>query len=93
MEANNLKANANSAFNKGRFEDAKRLYNQALELRVNDDQFNAVILTNRAAANLALGATMDAMADCAAALRIDPKCAGAVLRKVDACLAIGDWET
>ncbi|GAQ82436.1 chaperone DnaJ-domain superfamily protein [Klebsormidium nitens] len=92
MEASSLKANGNAAFAKGKFDDAKRAYNRALELRVNDNQFNAVIYTNRAAANLALGATMDALADCAAALRIDPKCAGAVLRKVDACLAIGDWQ-
>lgn len=93
MEASSLKATGNAAFAKGKFDDAKRAYNRALELRVSDNQFNSVIYTNRAAANLALGATMDALADCAAALHIDANCAGAVLRKVDACLAIGDWQT
>eukprot|EP00899_Mesostigma_viride_P028592 jgi/Mesvir1/8918/Mv14203-RA.1 len=90
-EASKHKTAGNNAFNQGKFEQAVADYSAALAAGWADPQFNAIVACNRAAAHAAMGRTMDALADCNAALGWDKGYARARQRRAELFFKIGDF--
>jgi hypothetical protein len=75
--AEELKDKGNAAFNKGCFEQALEHYSAALL----ESPDYLPLYTNRAQTFLKLGRPKDALEDCEWALRLDPRCTKALLRR------------
>lgn len=54
----------NKAFQQQRYDAAVEAYSRALDASIGDAAFEAVVLCNRAAAQLGAGRCVDAVADC-----------------------------
>ena len=54
----------NKAFQQQRYDAAAEAYTRALDASIGDTAFEAVVLCNRAAAQLGAGRCVDAVADC-----------------------------
>lgn len=80
----------NSAFQQQRHQQAADEYSKAIDMRVDDPAFAAVLYGNRAAAHHALGRYVDAIADCFSAASLDPLYIRVLQRRADAYVAIGD---
>lgn len=73
QEAEHLRTTGNRAFQHQAYREAIEAYDAALVQGVEDGTFNAVIITNRAAARHALGEYLHAIVDCYLAHSQDPK--------------------
>lgn len=80
----------NAAFQQQRHQQAADEYSRAIDMKVEDDAFNAVLYCNRAAAHHALGKYIDAIADCFTAAALDASYVRVLQRRADAYIAIGD---
>jgi tetratricopeptide (TPR) repeat protein len=76
-----IKEAGNKAFGLGSFEEAIKLYTQAIEL-----QASHIYYSNRANAYLELSQYLSAIEDCDMAIKIEPKFAKAYLRKGNALM-------
>jgi len=89
----------NNAFQSGRNQEAYDLYSEALAVDPSNDQYNAAIYCNRAAASLKLRKWDLVVIDCDAAIRLKPDYVKAYLRRGQAYVelerfddAIRDYE-
>ena len=80
----------NAAFQQQRHQQAADEYSRAINMKVEDDAFNAVLYCNRAAAHHAMGKYIDAIADCFTAAALDASYVRVLQRRADAYIAIGD---
>lgn len=81
----------NALFQRGQYSKAAKEYGAGLALAQADQAaLIAVLHCNRAAALHALGAHMDALADCFAAAARDPEYLRALQRRADIYTAVGD---
>ena len=80
-----MKLQGNARFEARSFQEAIKLYSKAITLDSTQPSFYA----NRAAAWLMVGAPNEALKDCDAALRIDPKHVRSILRLAKALLDMG----
>ena len=80
----------NAAFQQQRHQQAADEYSRAIDMKVEDDAFNAVLYCNRAAAHHAMGKYIDAIADCFTAAALDASYVRVLQRRADAYVAIGD---
>ena len=80
----------NTAFQQQRHQQAADEYSRAINVKVEDDAFNAVLYCNRAAAYHAVGRYVDAIADCFTAAALDASYVRVLQRRADAYVAIGD---
>ncbi len=78
-----LKEAGNKAFTNGSFEEALKLYTQAIDRLENPSH---LYLTNRANAYLKLERNSECIVDCDLALTIEPTSVKAYIRKIDALL-------
>lgn len=85
------KMSANEAYAKSNFQDAIRLFTEALKLEPSNDSYNSVLLSNRAAAFMAIGDFVRAVDDCDAALRLFPSFLRVRLRRARALLRMGKF--
>ena len=81
----------NVAFQQQRFTEAAEQYTEGLSQEVEDRNLRAVLHTNRAAAALALGRPLDAIADCCMAAVHDPGYLRLYQRRAEAYTAIMDY--
>lgn len=81
----------NEAFNRGAFSAAAERYTAALALCGVRDGLRATLHINRATAYAKLRRHDDAIADCSAALELDPKSAKAVLRRAACYMELEMW--
>lgn len=65
------KEEGNAAFKAGRYEDARKLYTEALGMDLLNHQTNSRLLSNRASAAMKLNKYSDALADCDASIELD----------------------
>eukprot|EP00127_Corallochytrium_limacisporum_P006133 Clim_evm82s218 gene=Clim_evmTU82s218 len=90
--ANTLKQRGNECFKRGMFDEAERLYTEALD-QTQDSPLKsavAVFYANRAMARLRMEKFTVAASDCAEALRLDPKYIKAWQRHATAKEKLGD---
>ena len=80
----------NAAFQQQRHQQAADEYSRAIDMKAEDDAFNAVLYCNRAAAHHAMGKFIDAIADCFTAAALDASYVRVLQRRADAYVAIGD---
>ena len=92
-DAMKFKTNGNNAFHKQRYDEAWKEYTKAIELKVEDDSFVAILYCNRAAASLALRKFVDAVSDCNMAIALDPSYTRALHRRADALASLGDYSS
>ena len=81
----------NAAFQQQRHQQAADEYSRAIDIKVEDAAFNAVLYCNRAAAHHAVGKYVDAIADCFTAAALDASYVRVLQRRADAYIAIGDY--
>ena len=81
----------NVAFQQQQFTKAAEQYTEGLSEEVEDQNLRAVLHTNRAAAALALGRPLDAIADCCMAAVHDPGYLRLYQRRAEAYTAIMDY--
>ena len=80
----------NAFFQQQRHQQAADEYSKAIEVKVEDQAFNAVLYCNRAAAYHAMSKYIDAIADCFTASALDASYVRVLQRRADAYVAIGD---
>ena len=80
----------NAFFQQQRHQQAADEYSKAIEVKVDDQAFNAVLYCNRAAAYHAMSKYIDAIADCFTASALDASYVRVLQRRADAYVAIGD---
>ena len=80
----------NAAYQVQKHQQAADEYSRAIDIRVEDPVFNAVLYCNRAAAYIGLSKYVDAIADCFSAAHLDPFYIRVLQRRADAYTAIGD---
>ena len=80
----------NAAFQQQRHQQAADEYSRAIEVKVEDAAFNAVLYCNRAAAYHAMSKYIDAIADCFTAAALDASYVRVLQRRADAYVAVGD---
>lgn len=80
----------NAFFQQQRHQQAADEYSKAVEVKVEDKSFNAVLYCNRAAAYHAMSKYIDAIADCFTASALDASYVRVLQRRADAYVAIGD---
>jgi DnaJ family protein C protein 7 len=83
-----LKEEGNVAFKRHNYRDAVRVYTEALALDPDNANLNMQLYSNRAAAYLQLGDHSQVVADCNAALAIDPGYVKALMRRAAAYLKL-----
>ncbi|TPX40162.1 hypothetical protein SeMB42_g03936 [Synchytrium endobioticum] len=86
--ATNFKNQGNEAYSERRFKDARVFYTKGLETQCDHVGLMATLHVNRAAAHLELGNHRQALADCAAALKLSPANVKALFRSARACMAL-----
>ncbi|KIZ04138.1 Chaperone protein dnaJ [Monoraphidium neglectum] len=91
QQAEKLKQLGNRSYQGRQHRAAYRYYTEALQLKVEDATFNAVLYCNRAAALQALGHHLDAVADCCVAAHLDGRYPRVLQRRAEAFGAIGDY--
>ncbi|XP_058100176.1 protein SGT1 homolog [Magnolia sinica] len=87
--ASDLEKRAKEAFVDDNFELAADLYTQALDV----DPKNAILLADRAQANIKLTNYTEAVADANRALELDPSMSKAYFRKGIACMKLEEYQT
>ena len=83
------KYDGNEAYLQGRYSDSIRLFSEALTLDPSNDYYNSVILSNRAAAFMALGYFQQACFDCDSALKLEPSFSRARIRRARSLVKLG----
>jgi valyl-tRNA synthetase len=86
------KAAGNKAFVAKKYEEAAKLYSQAIEQADEAEPAKHLLYANLAAAHLASGKLDPAIANCDACLALEPSFAKAHLRKANALLKQGKLE-
>ncbi|KAJ3361122.1 hypothetical protein GGF31_002451 [Allomyces arbusculus] len=86
------KEKGNAAFTAGRYAEAVELYTEALSMDPSNKALNAKLYSNRATARSKLGKYTDAIADCTAALEIDPDFYKVLLRRADCFGKTDKWD-
>ena len=79
-----LKNLGNSAIDQKKFENAEKLYSEALQLNLGSRQ----LWTNRAACRNILQKYEEAISDCENALSVDPKCIRTIIQKGNALVGL-----
>ncbi|MCJ1351470.1 MAG: hypothetical protein MMC33_001454 [Icmadophila ericetorum] len=87
-----MKEEGNTAFKAGRYEEAVKLYGQALEIDSQNKGINSKILQNRAMASIKLKNYKSAIADCTRAISLDPSYTKARKTQARALGESGDWD-
>ncbi|KAF2746666.1 TPR-like protein [Sporormia fimetaria CBS 119925] len=87
-----MKEAGNAAFKAGRYQEAIDTYTQALEVDPANKNTNSKILQNRAICNTKLSNFSNAIADCDAALALDPSYTKARKTRAKALGESGNWE-
>jgi len=82
----------NAAFKEGKFDDALKLYTEALEVDLNNKLFKAVLYTNRATVLAKLNRLQDAIENCNNAIKLDDTYIKAYLRRAKYYLDTEDYE-
>ncbi|KAI8324328.1 TPR-like protein [Martensiomyces pterosporus] len=90
--AENFKNQGNDCFKAGKYAEAADFYTKALEPDHDNRDMKVSLLTNRAAANLALHNYGRVLRDCSEALRLKPNTPKALFRSAKACLALEKFE-
>ncbi|KAL0053822.1 hypothetical protein WJX82_011361 [Trebouxia sp. C0006] len=90
QKADAYKQAGNAFFQQQRHQQAADEYSKAIEVKVDDQAFNAVLYCNRAAAYHAMSKYIDAIADCFTASALDASYVRVLQRRADAYVAIGD---
>ncbi|CAH1955868.1 unnamed protein product [Acanthoscelides obtectus] len=86
------KEEGNDAYKNCRFQEAVRLYTEALEIDPFNKKTNAKLYFNRATALARLTKTKEAISDCTAALKLDEGYLKALLRRAKCYMDIGEYE-
>lgn len=86
------KEEGNEAYKLCRFQEACKLYTEALEIDPLNKKTNAKLYFNRATAFARLTKTKEAIADCTAALNLDDTYLKALLRRAKCYMDLGDYE-
>ncbi|XP_018574946.1 dnaJ homolog subfamily C member 7 [Anoplophora glabripennis] len=86
------KEEGNEAYKLCRFQEACKLYSEALEVDPLNKKTNAKLYFNRATALARLTKTKEAIADCTAALNLDDTYLKALLRRAKCYMDLGDYE-
>lgn len=87
-----VKDEGNEAFKANKLKEAIDLYSQALEIDALNKKTNAKLYSNRALVLARLGKNSEAVADCTAALALDPKYLKALLRRAKCYMDLGEYE-
>lgn len=75
------KESGNAAFKEGKYEDALKLYTEALEVDLNNKFFKAVLYTNRATVLAKINRLPEAIENCTKAIELDDTYIKAYLRR------------
>lgn len=86
------KEEGNDAFKAGRFQDACKLYTEALAIDPLNKIINAKLYFNRATVLCRLTKTKEAVEDCTAALNLDTNYLKALLRRAKCYMDLGEYE-
>ncbi|KAG5892978.1 hypothetical protein JTB14_015022 [Gonioctena quinquepunctata] len=86
------KEEGNEAYKLCRFQDACKLYTEALEIDPLNKKTNAKLYFNRATAYSRLTKTREAIADCTAALNLDETYLKALLRRAKCYMDLGEYD-
>ncbi|XP_014259984.1 dnaJ homolog subfamily C member 7 isoform X2 [Cimex lectularius] len=86
------KEEGNEAFNAGKNKEAYDLYSEALLIDPNNNLTNAKLYFNRATVSSKLGRLNEAIADCTAALALDPDYLKALLRRAKCYMDLQQFE-
>uniref|UniRef100_A0A1A7XCB6 Tetratricopeptide repeat domain 4 n=1 Tax=Iconisemion striatum TaxID=60296 RepID=A0A1A7XCB6_9TELE len=90
-QAKSLKNEGNAYFKERNYKQAVVSYTAALKMKCGDEEFNAVILTNRAASHFHLGNMRSALNDAAAAKKIKPDHLKALIRGAQCCIELHNF--
>ncbi|XP_015232135.1 PREDICTED: tetratricopeptide repeat protein 4 [Cyprinodon variegatus] len=90
-QAKSLKDEGNSYFKEKKYKHAVVAYTAALKKKCGDQEFNAVLLTNRAASHFHLGNMRSALNDAAAAKKLKPDHLKALIRGAQCCLELRNF--
>eukprot|EP00877_Chromochloris_zofingiensis_P007902 jgi/Chrzof1/3365/Cz12g22140.t1 len=93
QDAEHHKQLGNRSYQAKQYKQAYKHYTEALQVKVEDATFNAVLYCNRAAALHSLGQYIDAIADCCIAAHLDATYPRVLQRRADAFCAIGDYSS
>lgn len=93
--AKSLKEEANAKFSSNNYSEARDLYSKGIDVlsRDNDHSLLTVLYSNRAAAALKLNDYQKCVEDCNAALAMDPTYVKAYVRRNQAHVELGQFET
>eukprot|EP00657_Telonema_sp_P-1_P008442 TRINITY_DN29622_c0_g1_i1.p1 TRINITY_DN29622_c0_g1~~TRINITY_DN29622_c0_g1_i1.p1 ORF type:complete len:222 (+),score=92.81 TRINITY_DN29622_c0_g1_i1:176-841(+) len=92
QEALSLKALGNKLYSGSKYDSAIDHYSQAIDMKPEDPELNLSLLGNRAACYMMIDKFSAAIADCEAALQINPKYVKGYLRAGKCYLRVGDFE-
>lgn len=90
-KAEDLKNEGNSYFKDRKYEKAVLSYSAALSMKSSDRELNAVVFSNRAAANFHLGNMRSALKDATAAKKLKPDHLKALIRGAQCCIKLRDF--
>ncbi|XP_035996804.1 tetratricopeptide repeat protein 4 [Fundulus heteroclitus] len=90
-QAKSLKDEGNSYFKEKNYKYAVVAYTAALKKKCEDQELNAVLLTNRAASHFHLGNMRSALNDAAAAKKIKPDHLKALIRGAQCCMELRNF--
>ncbi|XP_054874927.1 tetratricopeptide repeat protein 4 [Amphiprion ocellaris] len=90
-QARCLKDEGNAYFKEKNYEKAVVSYSAGLKKKCGDQELNAVLLTNRAAAHFYLGNMRSALNDAAAAKKIKPDHLKALIRGAQCCIELRNF--
>ncbi|XP_029002424.1 tetratricopeptide repeat protein 4 [Betta splendens] len=90
-QAKSLKDEGNAFFKEKNYQKAILAYTAGLNKKCSDEDLNVVLLTNRAAANFHLGNMRSALNDAAAANKIKPDHAKALIRGAQCCIELQNF--
>ena len=80
-----MKEKGNAAFQKKKFEEAEKLYSEAIELNMG----SRLLWTNRAKCRNVMKKYEEAISDCDSALLLNPKCSKTIEQKGNALMRLG----
>lgn len=87
-----MKESGNREFKAGRWQEAIRLYSEALEIDITNRGINSKLLGNRATCRIKLKDYEAAITDCERAIKLDSKYVKAHKTKANALGLAGQWE-